>query len=215
MAAKTQPKPVRRSRVEARAETRRRLLEAAAEAFADEGFAGATVEDIAARAGYTRGAFYSNFADKEAAFFALMDERMEQRAGEIAALMARSSPRTFLDDLRGWSDANRSANAGARVRMFAEFRAYALRDDTVRAQLVERERAVRAAIAAAIAAQFAAVGVDPPAPPEDLALIVHALDTYLPLEQALDPEIPTSFVLDALTLLFRAGLALANNPDGS
>jgi AcrR family transcriptional regulator len=169
------------------------------------------VEDIAARAGFTRGAFYSNFADKEAVFFALMDERMEQRARDITALMARSSPETFLDDLRVWSDANRSVNAGARVRMFAEFRAYALRDDAVRLQLVERERAVRAGMARAIGAQFAALGLDPPASPDDLALIVHALDTYLPLEQALDPEIPAGFVLDALTLLFRAGVALASS----
>jgi len=181
--------------------------------FAHRGFAAATVDDIAARAGFTRGAFYSNFQDKEDAFFVLMDERMEQRARAIGDLMARSSPWTFLDDLRGWSDANRAADPAARVRMFTEFRAYALRNDDVRARLVERERTVRAAMATAIAAQFAAAGVEPPASAEALALVVHTLDTYLPLEQALDPEIPQGFVLDALSLLFRAGVALAQRDE--
>ena len=56
---KSPSRPPRRSRAEKQAETRRRLLEAAEEVFRERGFAGATVEDITERAGFSRGAFYS------------------------------------------------------------------------------------------------------------------------------------------------------------
>jgi AcrR family transcriptional regulator len=45
--------------------TRERVLEAAGEVFAERGFHGASVEDICERAGFTRGAFYSNFSSKD------------------------------------------------------------------------------------------------------------------------------------------------------
>jgi AcrR family transcriptional regulator len=64
------PRPTRR-----RVETRRRLLAAALTTFAERGFYGSTVEDICERAGFTRGAFYSNFSSKEQLFFALHAER--------------------------------------------------------------------------------------------------------------------------------------------
>ena len=181
------------------------------EAFAADGFAGASVEAIAARAGFTRGAFYANFADKEDAFFALMDERMELRSREIAQLLVQSSPMDFFGALRSWSAANRDADGGARLRLFAEFRAYALRSESARVRLVERERANRDAFRRAIEAQFAAAGVEPPAPAAQLAVIVHALDTFLPVEHALDPDsVPESFFVDAIDLLFRAAIALSD-----
>ena len=49
------------------------LLDAALELFADRGFGATSIPDICARAGLTKGAFYSNFTDKEALFLALLD----------------------------------------------------------------------------------------------------------------------------------------------
>lgn len=65
--------------------TRRDLLEAARHIFARDGFEMARLEDIAASAGKTRGAFYANFRDKEDVFFALFEEtlrREKQHMGE-------------------------------------------------------------------------------------------------------------------------------------
>jgi len=65
--------------------TRRDLLEAARRIFARDGFEMARLEDIAAAAGKTRGAFYANFRDKEDVFFALFEEnlrREKRRVGE-------------------------------------------------------------------------------------------------------------------------------------
>jgi AcrR family transcriptional regulator len=72
----TIPPRQRRTRAEQQAETRARLLEAAAEAFAAHGFDGASIDRITERAGYTRGAFYSNYSDKAELLLELSDARM-------------------------------------------------------------------------------------------------------------------------------------------
>jgi AcrR family transcriptional regulator len=75
-----------------RPQTLAKLLDAALEAFAENGFGGTRIEDVCERAGYTRGAFYSNFASKEELFFALFDrhaervvERFEKQAAALGA----------------------------------------------------------------------------------------------------------------------------------
>ena len=57
--------------------TKEHLLEAAAIVFARDGFHGASLDDIAALAGFTKGAVYSNFASKEDLFFAVYERRVE------------------------------------------------------------------------------------------------------------------------------------------
>lgn len=61
-----------------RPRTRARLLEAALAVFAERGFHGTSIEDICQQAGFTRGAFYSNFASKDELFLALFDAHTEQ-----------------------------------------------------------------------------------------------------------------------------------------
>ncbi|MEV7008339.1 helix-turn-helix domain-containing protein [Streptosporangium sp. NPDC051022] len=68
--------PLRLSRDQAKARTRRRLLAAAAEVFAEQGFAGASVDEIASRAGHTVGALYSHFTGKDDLFRAVFDEHV-------------------------------------------------------------------------------------------------------------------------------------------
>lgn len=70
-----------------RAETRSRLLDAAFRVFADKGFGRARIEDVCAEAGYTRGAFYSQFASLEELFFTLYDERATLIAGQLTTAM--------------------------------------------------------------------------------------------------------------------------------
>jgi AcrR family transcriptional regulator len=69
-------------RLQKRAETRQRLLDAAAAVIAEKGLAGASVMEIAQRAGLTTGAIYSNFRSKEALLLAVVSDQMEQVMGE-------------------------------------------------------------------------------------------------------------------------------------
>ena len=66
----------RLTRAERQRQTRRALLDAAARVFVRRGFQASSVEEISAEAGYTRGAFYSNFESKEQLFIELLHERV-------------------------------------------------------------------------------------------------------------------------------------------
>jgi AcrR family transcriptional regulator len=80
--------------------TRRQLIAAAREIFVKEGFESARIEQIAARAGKTRGAFYANFTDKEDVFFAIFEEDMMRDREKVnAALSAASSQDQKIDTL--------------------------------------------------------------------------------------------------------------------
>jgi len=75
-----------------RAMTQQRLLTAASVIIAERGLHGATVEDICEAAGFTRGAFYSNFADKEQLFSALLRQEKEQLLARIDRVISDETP---------------------------------------------------------------------------------------------------------------------------
>ena len=75
-----------------RLETRAKLLDAAIDVFAEDGLQGASVEAICTRAGFTRGAFYSNFSSKEQLFLAALTREFEARARDIATKALQLEP---------------------------------------------------------------------------------------------------------------------------
>src|SRR5690348_13108994 len=83
------------------AATRRKLLAAARRVFVRDGFEAARLEDIAAEAGHTRGAFYANFQSKEDVFFALLEQQATQDVEKIrSAMQACANPESRLRTLR-------------------------------------------------------------------------------------------------------------------
>lgn len=81
------PTRQRRTRDEQRAQTRARLLAAAGEVIAARGLEGASIDEITERAGYTRGAFYSNFTGKPELLVELCEQRLLEFADEIVPLI--------------------------------------------------------------------------------------------------------------------------------
>jgi AcrR family transcriptional regulator len=75
-----------------RAATRARLLDAAFQVFAAKGYGPARIDDVCEAAGYTRGAFYSNFATLDELFFALYDERAAVIAAQVADALTVRRP---------------------------------------------------------------------------------------------------------------------------
>ncbi|HEV2062573.1 MAG TPA: helix-turn-helix domain-containing protein, partial [Solirubrobacteraceae bacterium] len=82
--------PRQRVRRPPREQTRREILDAAARAFAQRGYHGASVEAVAAEAGLSTGAVYSNFESKEDLFLALYEERIGGRAREVRAAVGET-----------------------------------------------------------------------------------------------------------------------------
>ncbi|RAI61138.1 TetR/AcrR family transcriptional regulator [Roseicella frigidaeris] len=96
----------RLSRAKSQALTRERLLAAASELFAREGYATTSVDRIAAAAGYSKGAVYSNFEGKEAIFLAVL-ERQGQEALDalLAGIAAAPDAAGAIELLAAWADA--------------------------------------------------------------------------------------------------------------
>ncbi|MFD6324875.1 TetR/AcrR family transcriptional regulator [Streptomyces sp. NPDC058442] len=75
-----------------RARTRANLLGAAFSVFAAKGYGHVSIEEVCEAAGYTRGAFYSNFAGLDELFFALYAERAELIAEQVSSALAQGGP---------------------------------------------------------------------------------------------------------------------------
>jgi AcrR family transcriptional regulator len=132
-----------------RAETRSRLLDAALAVFAERGFGRASIEDVCERAGFTRGAFYSNFDSLEELFFALYEQRADDVAGRVASALAdlpADLPRerviaALADRMAAELDADR---AWTIVR--TDFLLHAARHPAAARALAAHESATRAAL---------------------------------------------------------------------
>ena len=132
------------SRQEARtAATRRRLLLAAEQTFAHDGYEAARLEDMAGRAGYTRGAFYANFDSKEDIFFALLEQWVAQRISEVNELLRRhENPQQRMRALR--EHYAQIAQDRRLALLSLEFKLFAVRHPEAHARLRARQKGLRA-----------------------------------------------------------------------
>ena len=202
----------RLSRAEAQALTRQRIRQAALELFIEHGFSVTSVEAIVARAGYTRGAFYSNFTDKEALFLELVMDKLEGHIKSATQVVGDSSPDRLLEDLRSWSQQQHDPDW---VVLLAELRAHALRRPGVREGLAEHDRREREAYGIAIDALFDDAGVPPPVSPQTLALMVQALRQSIPVQQLIEPDVVgEGDLFDMLELVTDACVALSRSHAG-
>jgi AcrR family transcriptional regulator len=125
-----------------RSNTRARLLDGALEVFAERGFHGASVEDICERAGFTRGAFYSNFGSKDELVLALFQATTDRLLEQIEALLPEmaSQPGTLLDAVLGLLDETTPDQRQWHL-ISTEFTLHALRDPEA-AQALNTQRAM-------------------------------------------------------------------------
>ncbi|SNS65051.1 transcriptional regulator, TetR family [Geodermatophilus saharensis] len=175
------------SRRQQQEHTRERLLEAAERVFTARGFAGASVDQVAAEAGLTKGAVYSNFASKEALVVALMRRRLEASMSEVREQLARSGPADF------YAEAGREYQAEARrgagwAMLVVEFWLYAMRHPPVRTVLADLEHELRTQLAAFLDDLAAQGGGRPALPGYEMAAVHTALDIGIALQALLDPE---------------------------
>jgi AcrR family transcriptional regulator len=149
------------------------LLDAAMELFADQGFGATSIPDICARAGLTKGAFYSNFANKDALFLALLDRSWARRAEWLRRAMTG-----------GWglvAAADRPAAVPPLVvdrqwtLVSVEFSLHAIRRPETARLLVEHERRVRAELAVLVTEALERATRVPTLPVDELARMIVAV----------------------------------------
>jgi AcrR family transcriptional regulator len=188
LAARAQRKaPHSRSRQEARtAATRQRLLAAAETVFARDGFEAARLEDIAALAGYTRGAFYANFDSKEDIFVALLEQWVAERIAEVnASLEKRKGPEERLRALRDHYTHSRKDRR--LVLLSLEFKLFAIRHPEIHARLRARHERLRACGGDFVRRVAQALGQTLPIPSSAAATGLGALSNALVVEHLFDP----------------------------
>ncbi len=206
-------RPPRRSRQEQRAETRRRLLDGAAEVIRERGFGAASVEAITAAAGFTRGAFYSNFATKEELFVALLQDRVYSGYRAMAEQAEQLPAMTVTERLdwaaRGLAERQRDPDGRWLFELWLELLAQATRDHELAALAATFWSGNRGLLTKLIEDTYAELGRELPTDAKHLASAQIALDIGLAVQHMVDPEaVPLEVYPELWRVLFGGALGL-------
>jgi AcrR family transcriptional regulator len=179
--------PKRLTRAEQQAETRRRVLAAADRVFTERGFHAARLEEIAAHAGYTRGAVYSNFKNKDELALAIIEERIAKSKALLEELAATQAPDVEGAHAVGEAFSKLFVEPNPWAPLFLEFVTHASRHP----ELAERLRApyqdLADAITKALEAASEQAGMALPAASQRLARIMLAATNGSDVERIIDP----------------------------
>jgi AcrR family transcriptional regulator len=189
-----------------RAMTRQHLLDAAAIVFARNGFHGSTLDEVAATAGFSKGAVYSNFKSKDDLFLELVDDRINRQFAVVSEVLESGShdkaeqyPRIreiFRSDMF-WDDDF--------VALWLEFVLYARRNPEAQAKLSGSVQRSREQVRRLIEHEYGVVGGSPKYPTHDLAESSLALFNGLGIDRLANPTAVTDEMLDTtLSFLYDA-----------
>lgn len=192
-----------------RDDTRDKLFEAAARVFEQDGIGGASIEAIAAEAGFTRGAFYSNFGSKDELIFAMLEDHVEQSIRRNMEILAQHKN---LDDFIAalkTMDRGRQDPLGRSPLLHMEMILFVARAEKRRPELAKRLRARRKLTADIIEATLKNSASGDTLNPPWMASVVLALEDGFRLHRLIDPETtPADSFWRAITdLRRRTGLA--------
>lgn len=196
-------------------DTRERILESAASVFAQHGYNAASLDEVAANAGLTKGAVYWYFASKHALFFALLENRIQKNFSEnlgpaLATYSAVSDQKAALTQLL-LGIVKRLDDDPDWPRLFLEFMSQA-RDPAVQTHLGEAYSASYALSARLIEAMYTARGQALPADSHLLAQFWTALIDGLVIAWIANPDLELKLLLPRIVDLIWQGLDTSRSP---
>jgi AcrR family transcriptional regulator len=181
-----------------------KLFEAAATVFEEQGIGGASIEAIAAAAGFTRGAFYSNFKSKDELIIAMLEDHVEQAIRRNLDLLAKHQNLSDFIDALKTMDRSRQDPLGRSPLLHMEMILFVARAEKRRPELAKRLRARRRMIAEIVETTLKNSGKTG-RNAEWTAAIVLALEDGFRLHRLIDPETtPADSFLRAISDLQRA-----------
>ena len=170
-----------------RDDTREKLFEAAARIFEEQGIGGASIEDIAAAAGFTRGAFYSNFKSKDELVIAMIEEHVEQSIRRMHELLAEHKTLPdFINALRNM-DRSKQDPLGRSPLLHMEMILFVARAEKRRPELAKRLRARRQMMTEIVDTTATHSGRNFPNPAW-VGAILLALEDGFRLHRLIDPD---------------------------
>ena len=191
-----------------RRQTREHLLAAAAEVFAHRGYHEATLEEIASVAGFTKGAVYSNFANKEDLFLTLTEVHVDEMLSRVRT-MIDSSEVPAGDRLEEFARlaAENFEREKSSSALFLEFWLYASRHPTARERLAAIDRAQSVAIERMITDDQKRRGAGATRQADVMAKLVVALFHGIGVVGMIDPDAVDAAFFEAAVKLVDRGLA--------
>jgi AcrR family transcriptional regulator len=174
------------TRAQRGARNRERVLAAARAAFGRKGFHGASLDEIAEEAGFSKGVVYSQFGSKDDLFLTLLERRIEERAVENLEAIRRAPAGAELATI--WELAHRAQRQDPAWTLVAlEFRIHAARDPALNRRYAALHANTIAGITRTLGVLCETRGISPPHPPEELARFILALDSGYALEDLVAP----------------------------
>ncbi|GGD06806.1 TetR/AcrR family transcriptional regulator [Nocardioides daphniae] len=161
-----------------RENTRERLLEAAVDVFVEKGLKRVTVDDLVQAAGFTRGAFYSNFDSVDEVFFEVFRRRATAMIDHARAAIAAVPDEEFDVAFVGRLIDEMTVPGDPWVVLHAEFTLFAVRNTDARVVLDAYSETMRAELADLIGEVLRRLGRRPAVPLPQLAQVVSALQIH-------------------------------------
>jgi AcrR family transcriptional regulator len=182
---------VRLRRPEQTERNRALLLAAARRVFLARGYHGATLEQIADDAGFSKGVVYSQFRSKADLFLALLDERIAERARDNVRVVT-----ALAQDVGGWRGVVAMIEHAARIAraepqwglLVIEFRVHAARDSALNERYAAAHERTIEGVADVVRRLYEVVTEEPPGPVRQVAEFVLAVGAGAELEQAVNGD---------------------------
>jgi AcrR family transcriptional regulator len=175
-----------------RDETRDKLFEAAARVFEEQGIGSASIEAIAAAAGFSRGAFYSNFKSKDELIIAMLEDHVERSIARNLDLLAQhENIDDFLNALKSM-DRSKQDPLGRAPLLHMEMVLFVARAEKRRPELAKRLRARRKLVTDIIETSLRKSGQPAAQNATWTAAILIALEDGFRLHRLIDPETTTA-----------------------
>jgi AcrR family transcriptional regulator len=197
------------TRREKQQQTRRALIKAASEMFGQRGLDGASIDEVAQAAGYTKGAFYANFKSKEELYLVMLDERFAEEIERLDRVLA-GTHEPQEEAAAAAADFIHFATDEAWQRLSVQFLAYAARNDEFRQELATRQKAMRERMASVFARWRE--GFEFPLPVEDITAMTFFMADGFLAGRIIEPELSDE-LYTTMVRVFLSGLeALAEEP---
>jgi AcrR family transcriptional regulator len=201
-----------KTRAERGAQTRAALLRSASQAICELGLHGASIDLIAERAGYTKGAFYAHFSSKEQLFLAMLEQKFAADLQRLEAAMTSSGNATDQARHAAGEFLHYVYRDPEWPRLYQEFAAHAARNEDFRAQFAARQRDLRVGMADVFTRWASAVGVKPHLDPRDVAAMMFFMADGFLLSRIIDPELDEGLYAEMVEAFTRGLLTMAEVP---
>jgi AcrR family transcriptional regulator len=154
----------------------------------ERGVGATTIEEICDEAGFSRGAFYSNFESKDELVMALLEQHLSESLGEAERRFeSYDDPEEFIVSMDS-PERERNSPIGQNPMLYMELTLFALRNPANRPRLVARQRSAHERTKRLIEMIAAQLGIEIPGGADDAATLVMAFDTGLAMHGLIDPE---------------------------